>query len=291
MDPVAAASSGLATSAFDATLWNAYRDANAAFADIVCREFREGDIVWVHDYHLLLLPAMLKKRLGKSTAIGFFLHTPWPPSEVFRMLPCREEILRGLLEPAGVIGFHDASYVRHFLSSVASTLRGAARVTSSSVALIDEGGCALPPSAIAIAPIGIEPAEFAATLRTDAFRTSFALLDELFSPGRVIVAVDRLDPIKGVSLRLHAFRQLLRRHPEWRGRVRLLQVAVPSRSDVPAYARLKVECETLVSAINAEHHDAESVALGLPPPVTWLHRSVDAGLLAAIYGEIGRAHV
>lgn len=110
---------------FDEAAWDAYREANGLFAETIANEAREGDLIWVHDYHLMLLPELLREKLrqmGKSNIrIGFFLHTPFPSSEIYRILPVRSELLRGVLQ-CDLIGFHTYDYARHFLSSCAHIL-------------------------------------------------------------------------------------------------------------------------------------------------------------------------
>lgn len=105
---------------FDESAWDAYKEANALFAETIAHEAQDGDLVWVHDYHLMLLPQMLRERLRdlgkKNVKIGFFLHTPFPSSEIYRVLPVRADLLRGVLH-CDLIGFHAFDYARHFLSS------------------------------------------------------------------------------------------------------------------------------------------------------------------------------
>jgi len=109
---------------FDESAWNAYREANRLFARAIASEVEDGDLVWVHDYHLMLLPAMLREEIGQSkinVKIGFFLHTPFPSSEIYRILPVRNEILLGVLH-SDLLGFHTYDYARHFLSSCSRIL-------------------------------------------------------------------------------------------------------------------------------------------------------------------------
>lgn len=109
---------------FDESAWDAYRDANRLFAQAVAKEIRDGDLIWVHDYHLMLLPEMLREEIGETKAnvkIGFFLHTPFPSSEIYRILPVRNELLLGVLH-CDLIGFHTYDYTRHFLSSCSRLL-------------------------------------------------------------------------------------------------------------------------------------------------------------------------
>ena len=109
---------------FDESAWIAYREVNRLFAKEVAKDVQDGDLVWVHDYHLMLLPQMLREEIGdtkKDVKIGFFLHTPFPSSEIYRILPVREQLLRGLLD-CDLIGFHTYDYARHFLSSCSRIL-------------------------------------------------------------------------------------------------------------------------------------------------------------------------
>lgn len=110
---------------FDEDSWDAYREANLQFAQTIAKEVQDGDLIWVHDYHLMLLPQMLREELQssgrKNVKIGFFLHTPFPSSEIYRILPVRDKLLRGVLH-CDLIGFHTYDYARHFLSSCAHIL-------------------------------------------------------------------------------------------------------------------------------------------------------------------------
>ena len=109
---------------FDESAWAAYREVNRLFAKEVAKDVQDGDLVWVHDYHLMLLPEMLREEMGnskKNVKIGFFLHTPFPSSEIYRILPVREQLLLGILD-CDLIGFHTYDYARHFLSSCSRIL-------------------------------------------------------------------------------------------------------------------------------------------------------------------------
>lgn len=109
---------------FDESAWNAYTEANRLFAKAIAADVQDNDMVWVHDYHLMLLPAMLREEIGdkkKNVKLGFFLHTPFPSSEIYRILPVRNEILLGVLH-CDLIGFHTYDYARHFLSSCSRIL-------------------------------------------------------------------------------------------------------------------------------------------------------------------------
>ena len=250
--------------------WDVYETANARFADAVAAQYRPGDRVWVHDYQLLRLPALLRERLPQAR-IGFFLHIPFPSDELFATLPPREALLRGLLG-ADLVGFHTSGYASHFAASVRRVL---------GLPATDEGvevdGRAV---RIGVFPMGVDAAALGARAQAPAVDAEVAAL--LASSGgdddvALFVGVDRLDYTKGIPRRLLAFEQLLLRHPELRGRVRLVQVAVPSRTAVRAYQRFRHDVDALVGRING--------AFATPrwTPVHYLYRSVPETQLLALY--------
>lgn len=318
---------------FDEQHWLAYREANLSFAQKVREVVKEGDMVWVQDYHLMLLPLMLRTLIegsslqgahsrrelehvrhgvdgtsflprsedlapprrdshdnskrhpsdegtgeGKGTAdgvsnrgaikIGFFLHTPFPSSEIYRILPVRREILLGILH-CDLIGFHTYDYARHFLSACTRIL----------------GVPTMPNGAefegryvhVGTFPIGIEPATFREGLKRDTVQARIKSLERRFEGVKIIVGVDRLDYIKGVPQKLHGLEQFLQDHPEWVGKVVLVQVAVPSRQDVEEYQNLRAIVNEAVGRINGRFGTVESM------PIHFLHRSVSFDELCALY--------
>ncbi|MCM2256115.1 MAG: bifunctional alpha,alpha-trehalose-phosphate synthase (UDP-forming)/trehalose-phosphatase [Vicinamibacteria bacterium] len=246
--------------------WEAYVAANRRFCDAVLERLQPGDRVWVHDYQLMLLPAMLREA-RPDLAIGFFLHIPFPASEVFRVLPHREELLRGLLA-ADLVGFQTWGHAQHFRWALLRLLG-----IDSGLDRVEREGRV---TRIEAFPIGIAPEEFTRTLATPRAQARLAEL-RARDGRRLVLAVDRLDYTKGIPERLRAFRLLLERHPEWRGRVCLVQVAVPSRERVSRYRELRREVSELVGEINGE--------LGTPEwtPVVYLKRAVAREELVALY--------
>ncbi|CAI5461657.1 unnamed protein product [Closterium sp. Yama58-4] len=206
--------------------YGAYRSANHSFADVVMAQYRQGDIVWVHDYHLMLLPQYLKAR-SPNMKVGWFLHTPFPSSEFFRALPLREEILQAVLA-ADLIGFHTYDYGRHFVSACARILG----LEGTPEGVEDHGRL----TRVAAFPIGIDPERFISALESNVVKTHIAELRARFSGRKVMLGVDRLDMIKGIPQKLIAFEKFLEEHPDWRDKVLLVQIAVPSRTDVPEWA-------------------------------------------------------
>lgn len=192
----------------------------------------------------MLVPAMLKEMLGDkypNVSIGFFLHTPFPSSEIYRILPVRNEILLGLLQ-CDLVGFHTYDYARHFISSCSRIL--GLKTTPNGVQFQDKF------VTVGAFPIGIEPEKFTEGLKSTKVQARIAALERQFQGKKVIVSIDRLDYIKGIPQKLHALEVFLAEHPEWEGKVVLVQVAVPSRGDVEEYQNLRATVNELVGRIN-----------------------------------------
>ena len=222
--------------------WAAHQLANRQFAEAVVPLYQPGDIVWVQDYHLMLLPAMLKEQRPQMK-VGFFLHTPFPSSEIYRTLPVREELLRAVLR-ADLIGFHTYDYARHFVSACTRILG----LEGTPAGVEDNGSL----TRVAAFPIGIDPDRFTAALESPEVRANVAQLLNRYAGRKVMLGVDRLDMIKGIPQKLLAFEKFLEEHPEWRDKVLLVQIAVPSRTDVPEYQRLRSMVHEVVGRINGK---------------------------------------
>jgi len=248
-------------------LWHSYLVANQAFADVVSKHIQPTDLVWVHDYHLMKLPEMLRK-LNPKVRLGFFLHIPFPTSEIYQIIPVRNALLQGVLN-CDMIGFHTYDYARHFITAC-SRLLGC----ETSPAGVHYEGKFIP---LLISPVGIDPDKFEAELRTEAVGKIIADYETSFEGKKVFLAVDRLDYIKGIPHRLRAFKLLLENHPEWVGKAILIQVAVPSRTEVDQYKKLKIEVETLVGHINGEYGDLNY------QPIHYLFKSTPFPELCALY--------
>ncbi len=234
--------------------WDSYVRVNRQFADAVIPHLKPGDKVWVHDYHLLLLPKMIKDEFP-SVSVGFFLHIPFPSYEVFRLLPWRMQILEGLLG-ADLIGFHTYDYERHFLSCVRrlmghETIFNRIRLETR-VVKVDAF------------PMGIDYDKFhnaALQHQQRALKDKSKLQREiekyfLMSPDRkLVISIDRLDYSKGISKRLEAFEYFLENYPEFREKVTLILLAVPTRTNVEQYQIMKSEVDELVGRINGKFGD------------------------------------
>lgn len=252
---------------FNSSYWAAYDAVNKLFAKEVQQFMREETRVWVHDYQLLLLPKLLRAE-NKQAVIGFFMHTPFPSYEIFRLLPEREELLEGMLG-ANLIGFHTYDYARHFLSSVRRILG-----VEHSLGTIHYQTRTIHVDAF---PIGIDYKKFAKGAHR---RTVKQLLKNLnvFQAGvKIILSVDRADYSKGIPERLDAFELFLRQHPEYLQKVHLILLAVPSRSEIEAYKALRETIEQKVSRINGEFSTTDWA------PVIYRHQSVDFDELISLY--------
>ncbi|CAG8644408.1 15036_t:CDS:2 [Acaulospora morrowiae] len=257
--------------AFNQDDWDAYELVNSLFADAIINIVQDGDLIWVQDYHLMLLPSMLRGRLGESKPnikIGFFLHTPFPSSEVYRILPVRKEILNGVLN-SDLVGFQTYDYARHFLSSC--TLILGLSTMPNSVDYEDRH------VHIGTFPIGIDPEKFAEGLTQPKIQERIKTLEKKFEGIKLIVGVDRLDYIKGVQHKINAFEVFLSEHPEWIGKVVLVQVAVPSRQDVEKYKDVRVKVNELVGRTNGQFGTIEFT------PIHFMHKSVSFDELVALY--------
>ncbi len=252
---------------FDEDLWKAYVKVNRKFAKALDEVIKEGDTLWIHDYQLLLLPQMIRENHPKST-IGFFLHIPFPSYESFRLLPWRRELLNGMLG-SDFLGFHTYDDMRHFLSSV-NRLAG----------LGNENGRINVENRLAMVdalPMGIDYDKYAAsaaepdTLAKEVrYRTSVGDV-------RMILSIDRLDYSKGIPQRLKAFETFLENYPEFREKVSLFMVVVPSRDTVPKYKQIKEEIDLLVGRINGKFSRLYWT------PVHYFYRSFPLTALSAFY--------
>lgn len=226
--------------------WREYVQVNKAFRDAVMEIAKPTDLIWVHDYHLMLLPSLLREQLP-SAKIGFFLHIPFPAYEVYRLLPnrWRDDLLRGLLG-ADLIGFHTDDYTRYFIRCIERILgyradpQGRVEVDGR---VVRAGGF----------PMGIDVRRFTEAARSPQSRAKSRELRQTLRPSKIVLSIDRLDYTKGVINRLQAYDAFLRKYPEWRGQVVLVLVVVPSRVGVEEYQRTKRQVDELVGRINGAY--------------------------------------
>jgi trehalose 6-phosphate synthase len=253
--------------------WRTYEEVNGLFADAtaqVVAEMSEPPLLWVQDYHLMLLPELLRRRFPDSP-LGFFLHIPFPPPELVARLPWRNQLLEGLLA-ADAVGFHTRRYRDNFIQSVQQMFRGVSAL-GDTLALPDGRHVRT-----VAHPISIDTEEFSELAVSDETEAELAELREQFAGQRVFLGVDRLDYTKGIRHRLQSIELLLERNPGLRGEFTFVQIAVPSRDDVKEYRELRTEVETEVGRINGRFTEP-----GHDVPVHYLYRGVSREKLAAYY--------
>ncbi len=252
---------------YDEEAWESYVHVNRRFCDAVLREVDSDTLIWVHDYHLFLLPGMLREHLPEAR-IGFFLHIPFPSSEMFRVLPCREALLRGLLG-ADVIGFQTFGYLQNFLWSVYRVLG-----LDAETGYLPYGGRQVK---FGVHPIGIKPEQFLHAVHLDAETAEeLSRLDSSIGSRKLLLGMDRMDYSKGIPARLRAYKRFLDSHEEWHERVTLIQVAVPSREQVMAYQNLKRQVDELVGEINGVYGTTTWT------PVQYVHRNLPFPQICAL---------
>ena len=252
---------------FSEDWWQSYKKVNEKFAEVILSVAKEGDLVWIHDYHLFLVPALLRGT-NLNLRVGFFLHTPFCSSEIFRVLPHRIELLKGLLG-ADVIGFHTSSYLRHFRSSLLRVLG-----KESEMDAIWYGGREV---RLLAAPIGHNHIGFQKCMAQDDFDEVVALHRAELDGKRLVLSVERLDYTKGVPQKLKAIHRFLHKHPKKSEQVVFVLISVPSRQGVEEYDQLTEEVQRAVGAINGEFGGVGH------SPVQFLHRGFPPVDLAALY--------
>lgn len=259
----------------------AYRAVNRRFAEAIVDHSRPNDVVWIHDFHFCLLPALVRER-SRSTPICFFLHIPFPAPEQFGALPWRREILEGLLG-ADVIAFHTERYRRRFIETALeytdARCDGEGGATGLTLASSGRHVRTL------VAPLGVDAERFAQS------QTAIADVDEVAAdigrlrasvPGtRVLLGVDRLDYTKGIPRRILAMDRLLQLRPDLKGKVTLIQIAAPSRENVGSYEDIRREVQRLVGEVNGRHTTLSGVV-----PVRFLAQAFTQKELASLYRAV-----
>lgn len=256
-----------ATTAYDPVDWEGYKRVNQDFCRKVLEMVRKDDIIWIHDYQLLLLPQLIREELPEAT-IGFFLHIPFPSMEIYRNLPWREELLRGMLG-ADLIGFHTYDYSRHFLSCVLRILGveneyGRILVNNRTIR-------------VDTFPMGIDADKFLNAAKSTKVSGRMRTLKNKIKTEKVMLSVDRLDFTKGLLNRLKAYELFLEKNPDWRQKISFVMLCVPSRTQVHEYQMLKKNLDELVGRINGR--------FSVPgwTPVIYMYRSLPFEQLVALY--------
>jgi len=247
--------------------WEFYQQVNQKFADAVLSVAKPGDTVWIHDYQLLLVPALVRTKLP-AVSIGFFLHIPFPSFELFHLIPWRNELLQGLLG-ADLVGFHTFDDVQHFTHACARLLH--VNLSANIISL---------PNRYVVAeafPMGIDEQKYALLTQSEDVKREIKQLKESLKGVRTILSVDRLDYSKGILQRLQAFEELLQNNPGYMEKVVLYMIVVPSRDTVAQYKHLRDEIDKRVGNINSMFRTLNW------SPVQYFYRSFPIETLSALY--------
>ncbi|CAO3615707.1 unnamed protein product [Cunninghamella blakesleeana] len=243
--------------------WEIYTSVNQKYADLVIENYQDGDVIWVHDYHLLLVPGMIRAKLPKAR-IGLFVHSPWPSSEIFRCLPKRKEILQAMIG-ANLVGFQTYGYARHFLSSCTRVLgletnpEGVDDVSSSHFCYVSSF------------PIGINTSKVERIIQQSTTLNKMKMIKEIYPDKKIVVARDKLDTVRGVLQKLDAFEKFLSLYPEWHNKVILVQLtdgwATSNKTD--DNIKLERKVSSVVARINGLYGSLEFA------PIYHYHHHVD----------------
>lgn len=252
---------------YNKRFWEGYKRVNEAFLDAVVKIAELDDTIWIHDYHLMLLPKLVRERLPDAT-IGFFLHIPFPSFEIFYLLPWRREIVEGLLG-ADLIGFHTYDYVKHFLVCVQRILGYESTLSQ----IILDGRLVR----VETFPMGIDYEKFARVENDSKVQMETEKIRKKVEQRKIILSVDRLDYSKGIPQRLEAFDIFLKKYPAYKEKVTLVMLAVPSRTEIERYTALKKEVDELVGRINGTHGTIGWM------PIWYLYRFLPFETLVSLY--------
>ncbi len=247
--------------------WEAYKEVNEIFCEAALKVIEPGDVVWIQDYHLMLLPKMIRNKMS-DVNIGYFHHIPFPSYELFRSLPERADLLNGLLG-ADLIAFHTHSYMRHFISAIFRVLKLDCNLDE---ILLDKRVVY-----VDAFPMGINYKMYHNAMLNPELNEEAKKLKKSFGEGKLILSVDRLDYSKGILIRLKGFENFLRNNPQYRGNVSLVMIIAPSRDNVDIYANLKDKIDRMVGSINGKYSTVDW------RPVYYFYRSFDFNELVQFY--------
>ena len=257
---------------FDPAYWNMYQAVNLKFTQVIAQNTGMNDYIWVHDYHLMLVAKELRS-MGLERKIGFFLHTPFPPLDIYMKLPWRSQILEALLE-YDLVGFQTRRDRNNFIQCAEALIKDIHYDARRQVSTITVPNREIK---VGIFPISIDFKEFARQAAAKSVAGRASQLYEAIPNCQIILGVDRLDYSKGIPEKLRAFRNALERFDDLHGNVSLVQIVVPSREDIPEYQELKAEIEGFVSEINGKFTQSGWI------PIHYMFRSLDWIELLAYY--------
>ncbi|HKR03764.1 MAG TPA: bifunctional alpha,alpha-trehalose-phosphate synthase (UDP-forming)/trehalose-phosphatase [Bacteroidia bacterium] len=254
---------------YEKEYWEQYISVNKIFCDAVLEIAKPGDIIWIHDYHLMLLPAMVREKIP-SAAIGFFLHIPFPSYEIFRLLPStwRKKILEGLYG-ADLVGFHTSDYNTYFLRSTLRILG-----INNHMGEVSYGNHLLRADTF---PMGIDFEKFHSAAKAKDVENEKRKLKKNFSKVKLVLSIDRQDYSKGILNRLKGYEYFLQNNPQWKQKVTMMMVIIPSRIGVESYQSIKSQIDELVGSINGKFGNVEWM------PIVYQYRSLSFSELIALY--------
>jgi len=253
--------------------WKSYVDVNKKFSKAIIEEISQNkhkdNYIWIHDYHLSLVPKFIKNRINDAK-IAYFWHIPWPPWEIFGILPQREQILEGLLS-SDLLGFHTTSYVDNFIKSALKNTKNKVDVKNSTVISPDNQ------TSVKSFPLGIKHQEYTKPLNSNEVKKEINDLEGMYKNKKMILGIDRLDYTKGILDRIKSYEQFLKNNPEYKEKVVLVQIATPSRYQIKEYLNMKKEIDEAVGKINGEYGTETWT------PVTYFFRRIPQSMLLAYY--------
>ncbi|KAF7683177.1 Alpha,alpha-trehalose-phosphate synthase [UDP-forming] [Astathelohania contejeani] len=277
---------------FSSVLWEAYVQYNTKMCDQLIEMAKDDDVFWVHDYHLMILPQMIRDRCNKKIKIGFFLHVPWPSSEIFDVLPVRKEIVLGIMN-SDLVSFHLYDYLSHFANTCeklfprvedyqpiqakslwGNDLKDSLELIFYGVGEVDIGTRKV---MFAATPIGIEPKLFRTSLAKESLKLRVQELKSQFKNKKIILGVDRVDYIKGIPNRIKAFECFLDKYPQFVDKVVFFQIGVPSRLNVTEYESLVSVINRMVGTLNSKYGGVDETFF------YFLNKSVDFDELCGLY--------
>jgi alpha,alpha-trehalose-phosphate synthase [UDP-forming] len=257
---------------FETGYWEGYCNANEKFADVVEKISQQGDFIWVHDYHLMMVAQGLRKR-GLRNQIAYFHHISFPPPDIFETLPWRDKVLRALL-CFDRIGFQTVRDRHNFIACLRRSMSHVRVGHAGETLQVRAGGQSV---SVGTCPVSIDYTEFAREAAGASASAGFKAIQYQFPGMRIILGVDRLDYTKGIPERLIAFEKLLVSRPELQGEISLVQIVVPSREEIPEYNQLRLRIQTLVGRINGQYSKPGWI------PIHYFYRSVSRNELIAFY--------
>ena len=225
--------------------WQDFRLINERFADEIATQSRRSDVIWIHDYHLMLVPAAMRRRIDPKHRVGYFHHVPFPNARVLKAFPWHRQLIKGLLG-ADSIGFHTPEYASNFIECCQELLSCDTRTEQGTIVHGKHK------TVVRVRPIGVDAKAFASLADEPEVRKHAIEIRRTLPCERLVLSVDRLDYTKGILERVEAIRSLFSRLPQCRGVVTFMQVAVPTRPDVPEYQQYRLKLEEAINALNGE---------------------------------------